>query len=213
MAFIAYGLLVATSLGRWHAGDAVTLYISENGFISLNPPLTGARLGSLSTRTTHPVFLRSLQKLLDAAQLRVHMENPYQLKTKGEMLAGCADQVLLRSLATASTSCGRFGHYGYKHCGRCVPCQVRRAAFLAWGGADSTSYVFENLGTDDEEHAGFDDVRSAAMAIAEVQSEGLDAWLGNALSTVMLGDVAPLKSVVGRALAELAALHRLHGVK
>lgn len=29
--------------------------------------LTGARLGSLSTRTTHPIFIRQFQELLDAA--------------------------------------------------------------------------------------------------------------------------------------------------
>ena len=71
---------------------------------------------------------------------------------KGEMLRDCSDQPLLSSLAGESTSCGRFQRYGYRHCGRCVPCQVRRAAFLKWGTADSTDYVYSDLGRRDEDH-------------------------------------------------------------
>jgi len=211
--FLAYGVLAATTLSRYHEGETVTLYICENGFISVNPPLTGARLGSLSTRTTHPVFLSRVQQLVDAAGLRLRIENPYQHKTKGEMLAGCADQTLLKAEAASSTSCGRYKRYGYRHCGRCVPCQVRRAAFLAWGVTDTTDYVFGDIGRDDEDHAGFDDVRSAAMAIAEVQMDGLDNWLGTTLTSTMLGDVTPLRDVIERGLAEIAALHRKYGVK
>lgn len=213
MIFLAYGVLAATALARYKGGDIVELFISENCFISANPPLTAARVGSLSTRTTHPVFLRQIQQLLDRAGLRVQLRNPYQERTKGEMLAGCADQELLRELASRSTSCGRFAHFNYHHCGRCVPCQIRRAAFLRWGIADVTSYIYEDLGTDDEEHAGFDDVRSAAFAIAEAEAEGFDAWFGATLNTAILGDVSNVKNGVRRGLAELAALHRQYGVK
>lgn len=149
LTFLAYGVLAATALARYNEGETVTLYVCENGYISINPPLTAARLGSLSTRTTHPVFLRHVQQIVDAAGLRLRIENPYQHKTKGEMLAGCADQSLLKAEAASSTSCGRYKVYGYRHCGRCVPCQVRRAAFLAWGVADKTDYVFKDLGRDD----------------------------------------------------------------
>src|SRR6202035_173826 len=106
--FMAYGVLAATTLKRYQDGDAVTLYVCENGFISINPPLTDLRLGSLSTRTTHPVFLGLFQQLLDAAGLRVRVENPYRFFTKGEMLARCSDQDLLRKNARQATSCGRF---------------------------------------------------------------------------------------------------------
>ena len=82
--FLAYGVLVATTLARYHTGESITLYVCENGFIAVNPPLTGGRLGSLSTRTTHPVVLSSLQHILDAAELRVKIVNPYSFKTKGE---------------------------------------------------------------------------------------------------------------------------------
>lgn len=211
--FIAYGVLAATTLQRYHAGGNVTFYVCENGFISINPPLTGTRLGSLSTRTTHPVFLGLIQQLLDTAGLRVRVENPYQLKTKGEMLRECRTQTLLRVHASETTSCSRFKRFRYTHCGRCVPCLARRAAFLAGGMADKTKYVYANIGRDDSDHTGFDDVRSVAMALAEVKSDGLEHWIGTALSTTLLGDVGPLQGMVGRGLDELGALFKFHGVK
>lgn len=211
--FIAYGILAATTLKQYHAGCGVTLYVCENGFISINPPLTGTRLGSLSTRTTHPVFLELVQRLLDVAELRVRVENPYQIKTKGEMMRDCMDKKLLRAHAAHTTSCGRYLQHGYMHCGRCVPCLVRRAAFCAAGINDTTEYVYGDLGRDDEDYAGFDDVRSVAMALLEVKADGLESWLGTALSTTLLGDVVPLQAMVGRGLGELGSLFKFHGVK
>jgi 7-cyano-7-deazaguanine synthase in queuosine biosynthesis len=213
LTFLAYGVLVATALKTYQDGNPVTLYVCENGFISINPPLTGARLGSLTTRTTHPTFLGFIQQLIEAAELQVRIENPYQYTTKGEMLIACGDQALLIAEAASSTSCGRYQRYGYRHCGRCVPCQVRRGAFLAWNIADTTEYVYEDIGRDDNEHAGSDDVRSAAMAIAEVKSEGLDNWLGTTLSSATLGDTVALRGVVERGLGEIETLHLKYGVK
>ena len=211
--FLAYGALAATTLKLYHAGGTPTLYVCENGFISINPPLTDVRLGSLSTRTTNPVFLRLVRKLFDAAGLRVQLENPYLLKTKGEMLKECADQKLLISYACQTTSCGRYLIHGHKHCGRCVPCLVRRAAFRAGGMTDTTDYVFKDLGRDDSDHASFDDVRSVAMALAEVDADGLERWLGATLSTTLLGDVTTLQAMVGRGLEELRGLLKSYGVK
>lgn len=203
LVFLSYGVLAATSLNRYHEGQLVTLYVCENGFISINPPLTTGRLGSLSTRTAHPVFLSQFQRLLDGSDLRVQIKNPYEFYTKGEMLAQCADQDFLRRNAHKATSCGRFARHGYKHCGRCAPCLIRRAAFRAWGKADRTIYTFRNLAQDDDDHAHFDDVRSAAMAVAQVRAEGLDNWLSTSLSTALLGDVVPYKQTVERGLQEL----------
>jgi hypothetical protein len=87
--FLAYGVLLATALRRYGDGDEIPLFVCENGFISVNPPLTTGRLGSLSTRTAHPVFFGQFQRLLDVAGLRVRITNPYEFVTKGEMLANC----------------------------------------------------------------------------------------------------------------------------
>lgn len=211
--FFAYGVMAATVLAKYRAGETVTLYASENGLIAINPPLTAARLGGLSTRTMHPIYLAMLQSLLDAAGLRVAIENPYRFKTKGEMLDGCADQDFLVKYAHTATSCGRFGTFNRRHCGRCVPCLIRRAAFQAWGVKDKTKYVYGGLGKNDEDHAGYDDVRSAAMAVAAAKSQGLDIVIGATLSSPLLGDAAPYRQVVQRGLDELAAFLTGQGVK
>jgi 7-cyano-7-deazaguanine synthase in queuosine biosynthesis len=211
--FLAFGVLVATALAPYQAGATVPLYVCENGFIAINPALTGSRVGSLSTRTAHPQFLALFQDLLDAAGIRVAIQTPYAVKTKGEMLKECADQPLLQALAARSTSCGRFQKYNYHHCGRCVPCQVRRAAFLAWEQPDPTDYVFEELGRDDEQHAGFDDVRSVGMALAAARDDGFDDWLGGALSWSRINDSVALRDMLRRGLAELGALHGRYGVR
>jgi hypothetical protein len=80
---------------------------------------------------------------------------------------------------------------------------------------DVTEYVYSDLGRDDEDHAGFDDVRSVAMALAEVEADGLERWLGTAISTTLLGigDVASLQEMVGRGLGELGALLESYGVE
>ncbi|WP_425908131.1 Qat anti-phage system QueC-like protein QatC [Nitrobacter sp. TKz-YC02] len=211
--FLSFGVLVASALASYHAGAMVPLYVCENGFIAINPPLTGSRLGSLSTRTAHPYFLAQFQDVLEAAGLRVEIRTPYATKTKGEMLKKCADQPLLQAFAAGSTSCGRFQRYNYRHCGRCVPCQVRRAAFLAWGVQDTTEYVFEALGRDDSDHAGFDDVRSVGMALAAAKGDGFDEWLGSALCWPQIQERAALNEMLRRGLGELGALHVKYGVK
>jgi 7-cyano-7-deazaguanine synthase in queuosine biosynthesis len=210
--FLAFGVLAATSLQAYHDGAEVPLFICENGFIALNPPLTGTRLGSLSTRTAHPEFLHGVQSLLDAAGLRVKLINPYQHKTKGEMARECLNQDLLRDLAASSVSCGRYRVFGYKQCGRCVPCQIRRSAYLTWGQPDPTDYKFKDLGRRDSDHAHFDDVRSVAMAISRVNSDGLESWLRSALSYPHAGPRAPLRDVIERGLGELMTLHRSVGL-
>lgn len=212
--FIAFGVIAATALQRYHQGQDVTLFVCENGFIAINPPLTGGRLGSLSTRTAHPEFLGRLQSVLNAAGLRVKIENPYSAKTKGEMLRECTDQDLLKAEAVRSTSCGRFQRFNYRQCGRCIPCQVRRAAFLAWGAMpDTTDYVYAPIGKNDADHSGFDDVRSAGIALAAVKSDGVESWLGHALASPFIEDRPALLGMLTRGLEELRELHRAHGVK
>jgi 7-cyano-7-deazaguanine synthase in queuosine biosynthesis len=213
MVFMAYGVLSATSLAQYHVGEHVVLNMCENGFISINPPLTDMRLGSLSTRTSHPVVLSMLQQVLDAAGLRIRLTNPYQHKTKGEMLVGCQDQSFLLTHAHQTTSCGRFKRYGYKHCGRCVPCLIRRSAFARWGVDDRTKYRYKNLSKNDAQHARSDDVRAAAMAVAEVKEDGLEAWLGASLSSTLIQDKDALRQVASRGLDELAQFLQLQKVR
>ena len=211
--FIAFGVLAATALACYGDAASVPLYVCENGFIAVNPPLTGGRIGSLSTRTAHPEFLGRLQQVLDAAGLRVRITNPYATCTKGEMLLQCTEQSLLRALAATSTSCGRFQRFAYRHCGRCVPCQVRRAAFLAWDVPDTTDYVYEPLGRRGNDYSGFDDVRSVAVALAAARRAGVQSWTRNALTSSFIDNHSQLLAMIERGLAELRNLHRAYGVR
>lgn len=212
MAFIGFAVATATSLAMLQGGGTVPLFVCENGFIALNAPLTGIRLGSLSTRTAHPEYLGRLQSVLDAAGLGVKLTNPYVGLTKGEMMVQCRDQARLALLAAGSTSCGRFQRFGYRHCGRCVPCQVRRAAFIRWGHQDDTIYIYDNLAKDDADHAMFDDVRAVAMALGLAKASGVDAWIGHALSSPFL-DREATRGMLERGLSEFRALHAAYGVK
>ncbi|MCB0308275.1 MAG: hypothetical protein KDD48_02805 [Bdellovibrionales bacterium] len=204
--FLSYGIVAATLLKKYENGKEITLYVCENGLISLNPALTEARIGSLSTRTTHPYFLEMLRELVKNLGFNINIENPYQFKTKGEMLSSCKDQFLLRKLAHKSTSCGRFTRNAFTHCGRCIPCLIRRASFVKWGNRDSTTYKYKNLRLNDPQHAGFDDVRSAVLAIQSIQNRGFSAWFGSASSVLPENDRPQLRSVVERGMKELQLL-------
>jgi hypothetical protein len=155
--FIAYGVLAAAALAASQGNRDVELVIPENGLISLNPPLTRRRLGSLSTRTTHPFFLHSLQEVFKNVGIAVRMVNPYHFVTKGEMLVNCA-ATDLKKLAPISYSCGK-GKRINMQCGRCLPCLIRRAAFHSSGIADRTEYYADDL----TQEASSDDVHAARM--------------------------------------------------
>jgi len=211
--FLTYGAIAAMTLRAAHRGESVPLYVCENGLIAINPPLTDARIGSLSTRTTHPTYLAKFQELVTNAGIPIAIENPYEFKTKGEMLVECRSQEYLRAHAHQSTSCGRFGRYGMRHCGRCVPCLIRRAAFRRWKRRDQTDYVFADLGLRDTDHSGFDDVRSLSMAIARMQADSVDTVLGTSLLSSAIDDVEPYRDVVQRGLAEVSRFLRGVGVR
>ncbi|PYF70583.1 Qat anti-phage system QueC-like protein QatC [Pedobacter nutrimenti] len=125
-----------------------TLVVPENGMISLNIPLTPLRTGSHSTRTTHPFYFSKMQQLFNALNLGVKISNPYQYQTKGEMLTNCKNKSLVVNTETMSCShpSGRYEGLGNLHCGYCVPCIIRKAAFLASEQQDKYPYRTEIIG-------------------------------------------------------------------
>jgi hypothetical protein len=208
LAFYAFAVLAASKISC----TPVQVFIPENGFICINPPLVPGRVASLSTRTTHPMFIAKLQGLLDGLGIGVRLELPYRFKTKGEMLRECADQALLSTVASDSTSCGRFRTYNRTHCGRCVPCMIRRAAFLAWGpGRDTTQYVHQSVVGSDKS-SGPDDPMAAALAVLSAQANGLDRFLGGTLAFSSLAERPAYRRVLHAGLGELEALLRGDGL-
>ncbi|MBF6612277.1 MAG: hypothetical protein IVW55_04035 [Chloroflexi bacterium] len=147
LVFLGLGLAAASALR-----PETPLYIPENGFIALNVPLIGARLGSCSTRTTHPHFLKRLGEAIRTVGITNPIINPYRFQTKGEMLMQCANQELIRDLARMSISCahpevGRYERTGYGNCGYCFPCLIRRASMHA-AGLDDPGHYGRNVCTD-----------------------------------------------------------------
>jgi hypothetical protein len=86
-------------------------------------------------------------ELLTCLGILGQVDNPYWDKTKGEMVAACRNSALLTQIAPDSISCSspgkmRWKGRGEKHCGYCLPCLIRRAAF---GQNDPTAYAVPNL--------------------------------------------------------------------
>ncbi len=158
------------------------LRVPENGLIALNVPLDPTRLGSLSTRTTHPYYIHRWQELLVGLEIPGRIFNPYWNKTKGEMIYECKNLALLKSVVPLSVSCAhpsvrnnrRPGRH--PHCGYCVPCIIRRAAIKhasikhAWG-EDTTPYGLSNLRADelDSKKAEGEHIRAYQYAIANLK--------------------------------------------
>lgn len=143
--FLALGLAVAERAGS-------TLWIAENGFASLNPPLGPDRRGSLSTHTTHPRFLRELSALMQSVGGHGLIENPFEALTKGEMFRRVADAVGVDAASQYLSSTNSCSHTDARYsgapvgssCGVCFGCLVRRAAFIASGVPDTTTYLVDD---------------------------------------------------------------------
>lgn len=140
--FFSLGIAAGTALGK-----PFVLKVPENGLIALNVPLDTLRLGALSTRTTHPFYMARWNELLKVLGVPASVDNPYWNKTKGEMVAACANAPVLERLAPKSLSCsspskGRWSKKPQGHCGYCLPCLIRRASLAK---ADTTTYGVADL--------------------------------------------------------------------
>lgn len=173
--FFALAAMAADALG----GSQV-IHVPENGLISLNVPLDPLRLGALSTRTTHPYYMARVQELFSHLGLSVALHNSYAFKTKGEMMKECRNPKLIRKVAHHTMSCSHPANARFaldptrrdnRHCGSCVPCIIRRAAFAVGLGEDKTPYAIDDLAaqTLDSEKAEGEHVRSFQLALAKLK--------------------------------------------
>lgn len=122
------------------------LLVPENGLIALNVPLEYLRLGSHSTRTTHPFYLELWNKVVSCL-FGYSITNPYWNKTKGEMAMECLNRDVLKIAMAQSYSCSSVNSVNIQsgksdHCGHCLPCIIRRAAMhKAFGDFDPSDYM------------------------------------------------------------------------
>jgi hypothetical protein len=171
--FLFFAMAVYVASG---AGKPTDVIVPENGFISLNVPLDGLRLGALSTRTTHPWYMARWNQLLQALGLPIALANPYRFLTKGEMLAKCLDVAVVQKELAHTMSCSsanklRWKGEAPKHCGYCVPCIIRRAAVKAAFGRDYTPYGIKSLTAQplNSQKAEGEHIRSFQAAIRRIE--------------------------------------------
>ena len=210
LVFMALGIYAARS-----SGPDVPLFAPENGLIAINVPLTPSRAGSCSTRTMHPFFLDKLGAVLRGLGFRNAIINPFGLKTKGECVAECLDQPLLKSLVETSVSCSHatrrqnWARRGASNCGYCVPCMFRRAALHRAGLDEGRRYGIDvcegELPVDDEGESG-DDLRAVLDFLRSRKT-------ADEISREIRG-IAPVKDLAGhtvmveRGFDEVRALFR-----
>lgn len=136
--FLAIGAIVADFAN-------VDLVVPENGPVSLNYPLSPSRRAACSTRTTHPLLLLGVQQLFQELGINLQLYNPYEFKTKGEMVQECDNLTFLLQILYRSNSCGKrnthqhmIDNHNATHCGRCMPCMYRKASLIGFN--DATTY-------------------------------------------------------------------------
>jgi hypothetical protein len=209
--------LLFLSLGLAHASlePRVPLWIAENGYAALNPPLAGERRGALSTRTTHPLVFDRLAAIIGEVGGSPQFENPFAATTKGEMFAEIAATLGVAEtehLLGLSHSCS---HVRYAQgtglppdtqCGFCYGCLVRRAAFHHAGLRDTAIYINTVVAP----AAQPTHLRATAeREIRTVRYAGMRGVTVADILTVGLPEAASIDDAVAvaqRGLAELAAI-------
>lgn len=189
--FIAFGAFAISGIVGVNK-----LEVPENGLIALNVPLDKLRVGSHSTRTTHPFYLEKWNKVLNMLGFNITVENIYWDKTKGEMADECKNKEFLSKVIKKSISCSSPAKAKWKklppqHCGYCVPCLIRRAAMQkAFGlGKDGTDYTQESTNAILKDHvnATGSQLRSFQLAINRIKKQPN-------ISKTLIHKPGPLKS-------------------
>lgn len=203
--FLTLGALVAAST------NVKTLIVPENGMISLNVPLTYGRIGSLSTKTTHPHTLKLFNDLLIGLGIDVVAINPYQFKTKGEMIRDSTNFELSKELAPQTMSCSHStaarweGKPSNKHCGYCLPCLIRRASLYMNNLDDPNQYAYDIHDPDflKKNSEKLADFRAVLYAL---ESRSFDSFLSKVIGTGPLypkDKIGEFAELYERGLAEL----------
>lgn len=201
--FFAHAIILGSAINK-----DTTLYIPENGLISLNIPLTNTRLGSSSTRTTHPYYMGLLQQLLTNIGLKIQFYNPYQFKTKGEMIAECKDPVFLQANISHTMSCshpdlGRYtGDASPSHCGNCLPCIIRRAAIGHAYQNDNSNYRDKDF----QIKGANDNLRSFKLGIRDYVNSKIDTALTIQISGPIVNNLDNYCDVYRKGMNELKSL-------
>lgn len=208
--FLAFATVACGAIQAVGRVNPIDLFVPENGFISLNAPITSRRIGSLSTRTTHPYFMSMIQDIFDEVGIGAAINNPYQFKTKGEMVADCQDSALLASIVSDTVSCSHWKRRN-QQCGCCVPCLIRRASILAGGLTEVFDYQHNDLTRVLADETIRDDLLSMIYAISQADERALGTWIVNS-GPLPQNRFNEFKGVFGRGLEEVERFLRAEGL-
>lgn len=213
LVFLALGLCAARTLG-----DEAVLLVPENGFIAINIPLTLSRIGSCSTRTTHPYFVSELRHIAADLGLGTPIVNPLESKTKGEAIAACTDQAMIAQLARETVSCAhasRRTHWvrrSARNCGYCVPCLIRRAALHHVGWDEGMDYGIDVCNGEIDLNADkAADLRAVLECVGTVRTSDAIAARVAMTGPLPLQHRDTYREMVGRGLDEVRSFIRAKG--
>lgn len=206
--FAALGYTLARALG------AKTIRFYENGIISQNLPISPQVIGTMATRTTHPLTFETLRAFLDLLG-PIPIQTPFEWKTKTEILE-IIRQYGGAEFIQASVSCTHVLQQEVRrtHCGTCSQCLDRRFAVLATGMAEFDPV---RLYRTDVLFGAHEDVRSRTMALewtrhalglVDIDGTTFLERFGNEIARVIAGHPDVMEHVVFR---EMVDLHRRHG--
>lgn len=173
--FLAFAIVSAYTLQEV-AQKKIDILVPENGVISINAPLTVRRVGALSTRTTHPYFIQEIQKFFTAVNIPFTLRNPYQFKTKGQMIAECKNLPLLQQIIPDTVSCSHWKRKN-KQCGVCVPCLIRRASLHYAGITNDAQYEFNDIRQILINQDRRDDLFALISAIRQKNHRNINQWV------------------------------------
>ena len=206
--FIALGINYVVSQGKNNQ-----LFICENGFISLNVPLSTNRIGSNSTRTTHPFFIDRIRKLIERIGIDVEIITDYQFKTKGEMIKESKNKKVLQAGVETTRSCSkstlRWSGYNPKgHCGVCLPCIVRRAALRSAGFPEGNYLhdVSQELNLSEAEGNTLQAIKLSLQYYENKRGTLIFDVLANGQIPSSSGSISDYESVFRRGLVEIGEL-------
>lgn len=127
--FAAMGAAVARTF------RATRISFFENGIVSHNLPISPQVVGTMATRTTHPLVLTQLALLVSLVLPESpRICNPYEWMTKTEVVERIQRHGGQNQIGQA-VSCTKVREQTklFTHCGTCSQCQDRRFAILAAG--------------------------------------------------------------------------------
>ena len=189
----------------------------ENGIVSVNLPISRQVVGTMATRTTHPLFLRRLGELLSkVADRSFVVDNPYAWLTKTEVLERLGN-LSGADLIEKTTSCSSVRPQTREQplCGCCSQCLDRRFAVLA---ADLAAFdpgnryrvdLFLGVRKDQDDRTMAHDWTRKAQDLETVTLLDVAARFGAELADVAAGypDRPP-----GQVVSDAFQMYRRHGV-